>query len=215
LQKINKVLVFFLGIFLILLVVWSITERLRFTAIVIHHSSSAVDNYHSIAAFHQKEKGWRDAAYHLILSNGSTQIPLGFLESTNRYRYLSPSVATKNIYYNLRAIHICVVGDYNRKEMPDLLKAALADAVRQLQSKFGISDDGILFHRDCSSSSCPGRFVTKAGLKQWLIAQTSRCPVAVRRQHEQVIGGVWKLLQLQLIASCRKNLKSWNQFPTL
>jgi hypothetical protein len=180
-------------IFIILAGFWLLGERLRFSAIVIHHSASAVDNYRSIAAYHLKEKGWRDAAYHLILSNGSTDIPLGFLEATNRYRYLSHSTATKNAYYNLRALHICVVGDYDQQEMPDRLKAALADVLRQLQKKYGIADERIMFHRDCSSSQCPGRFITKDRLEQWLAADTSK-PDSLRNQHRQVIGRDWKML---------------------
>ena len=173
---------------------YSISEKLRFNAIVIHHTASAVDNYQSIAVYQRKEHGWRDAAYHLILSNGSTNVPLGFLEATGRYRYLSASVATKNIYYNLRAIHICIVGDYDKHEMPKALQVALVDILRQLQEKYGIADDKILFHRDCSSSSCPGRFITKAKLHQWLASETSKCPFPLSRQHEKVIGGDVELI---------------------
>jgi hypothetical protein len=196
LRTIIKFLGIFLTIFIILFGLWAISEKLRFNAIVIHHSASAVDNYQSIAEFHKNQRGWRDAAYHLILSNGSTEIPLGFLEATSRYRYLSPSVATKNRYYNLRAIHICVVGDYDKQEMPAGLKAALADALRQLQKKYWFADDQILFHRDCSTSACPGRFITKGNVKQWLITETSRCPVPIKIQHEKVLGRDWKLLSL-------------------
>lgn len=192
-QKISKFLGVFLAIFVILIGVWSISERLRFSYIVIHHSASTVDNYQSITAYHRKERGWRDAAYHLILSNGSTDVPLGFLEATSRYRYLSHSVATKSVYHNLRAIHICIVGNYDNQEMPDRLKAALADALRQLQGKYGIADDGILFHRDCSTSACPGRFITKEKLEQWLTSETARCPDYLKVQHRKVIGRDWKI----------------------
>jgi N-acetylmuramoyl-L-alanine amidase len=194
LRRLIKFIGLFLSIFIILIGLWTIPAKLRFNAIVIHHSASAVDNYQSIAEFHKNQRGWREAAYHLILSNGSTDIPLGFLEATSRYRYLSGSVATKNMYYNLRAIHICVVGDYDKQEMPAGLKAALADALRQLQEKFWIADDQTLFHRDCSTSDCPGRFFTKANVKQWLISETSRCPVPIKIQHQKVLGRDWNLL---------------------
>ncbi len=191
-------LVKFLGFCLIFVIVlvalYSISEKWRFNAIVIHHSASAVDNYRSIAEFHRREKGWRDAAYHLILSNGSTAIPLGYLEATGRYRYLSASVATRNIYYNLRAIHICVVGDFDRHEMPEALQAALVDVLRQLQEKYGIAADQILFHRDCSASSCPGRLITKEKLHRWLSTEASQCPLSLRIQHEKVIIGGDRLI---------------------
>jgi hypothetical protein len=193
-----KKLSVFLGLLLIFVMVvltfYAISEKLRFNAIVIHHTASAVDNYHSIAVYQRQEHGWRDAAYHLILSNGSTNVPAGYLEPTGRYRFLAPSVATKNMYYNLHAIHICIVGEYDKHEMPKTLQVALVDVLRQLQEKYGIADDRILFHRDCSSSSCPGRFITKAKLQQWLAAETSQCPVFLSRQHEKVIGGEGELI---------------------
>lgn len=190
----------FLGVLLIILItvagIFMVSEKFRFSAIVIHHSASSVGNYRSIADFHRKEKGWADAAYHLILSNGSTEIPLGFLEASGRYRFLTPSAATRSMYYNLRGLHICVVGDYDRRAMPAALKAALADAVHQLQAKYWIRDDKIMFHRDCSSSSCPGRLVTKEKLQHWLSLETSRCPISLKMQHEKVIGGAWSLIPL-------------------
>ncbi|MFA5110599.1 MAG: peptidoglycan recognition family protein [Desulfobaccales bacterium] len=195
-RRVIKFIGFSLTIFTIFAGFFIISEKFRFNAIVIHHSASSVDNYQSIAEFHRKEKGWRDAAYHLILSNGNTEIPLGFLEATGRYRYLSPSAATKNMYYNWRALHICVVGDYDKHEMPAALKAALADVVQQLQAKYWLAGDKILFHRDCSSSSCPGRLLTKEKLQGWLASETSRCPISLRMQHEKVIGGAWNLIPL-------------------
>ena len=66
----------------------------RFRYIVIHHSASTVDNYASIRSFHMSKHRWGDAAYHLILSNGSTDVPVGYLEATSRYEGLLPSIAT-------------------------------------------------------------------------------------------------------------------------
>jgi hypothetical protein len=188
LRRLIKSVGLFLTISIILLSFLLLSEKFRFNAIVIHHSASAVDNHRSIAGYHRKARGWSDAAYHLILSNGSTDVALGFLEPTGRYRYLSSSVATKSVYYNLRGIHICVVGDYDQHPMPERLQVALVDVVRRLQKKYWISDDHILFHRDCSPTSCPGRFITKTELHHWLAAESSKCPTLLAMQHEKVIG---------------------------
>jgi hypothetical protein len=196
LGRVIKLIGFILIIFVLIAGFVLVSEKFRFNAIVVHHSASSVDNYQSIAEFHRKEKRWGDAAYHLILSNGSTEIPLGFLEATSRYHYLSPSVATKNMYYNLRAIHICVVGDYDKHEMSAALKAALADAVHQLQEKYWIAGDKILFHRDCSTSSCPGRFINKEKLHHWLASEISRCPISIKIQHEKIIDRAWNFMPL-------------------
>jgi len=58
----------------------------RYKWIVIHHSASSHDNLASIRNFHYQRHGWLEAGYHLILSNGSTNIPTGHLEATNRYQ---------------------------------------------------------------------------------------------------------------------------------
>jgi hypothetical protein len=118
--------------FLIILVItigilfYIAVPRYRFQAIIIHHSASARDNYASIKAFHQS-RGWRDAAYHLILSNGSTSVPLGYLEATGRYRLLSYSPATKDGWCNLLGLHLCVVGDYDQGPVPQQLRPPLED----------------------------------------------------------------------------------------
>jgi hypothetical protein len=49
----------------------------RYKWIVIHHSASSHDNLTSIRNFHKQRHGWLEAGYHLILSNGSTNIRAG------------------------------------------------------------------------------------------------------------------------------------------
>ncbi|MCL4503503.1 MAG: N-acetylmuramoyl-L-alanine amidase [Deltaproteobacteria bacterium] len=88
-----KSLSIFLGFLLIfsvaLFALFSLSQNWRFNAIVIHHTASMVDNYRSISTYQRQEHGWSDAAYHLILSNGSTEVPFGYLEATGRYRFMS------------------------------------------------------------------------------------------------------------------------------
>jgi hypothetical protein len=157
---------------------------------VLHHSASWTDNYQSIKNYHMKDRGWRDAAYHLILSNGSTDVPLGYLEATDRYRSLSYSVATKSIKRNLHGLHLCIVGNYHEREVPKKLRASLAYALMCLQRKYKIPDERILFHRECSPSVCPGKYITKAALKRWMNTEAQRCPPLIKKQHHKVIGSV-------------------------
>ncbi|MDI6854097.1 MAG: peptidoglycan recognition family protein [Deltaproteobacteria bacterium] len=179
-----------------LFVLFRAIPRYRFNAIVLHHSASSADNYESIKTFHAGSRGWRDAAYHLILANGSTSVPSGFLEATGRYRLLSYSPATKDHWANLRALHLCIVGNYDNGEVPAGLRSSLAHALRALQEKYGIPDDRILFHRDCNGTACPGRFITKAKLNLWLTKEADKCPPAVRRQQGEVIGSAWTFPRL-------------------
>lgn len=163
--------------------------RHRYDAIVIHHSASTSDNYASIKIYHKKAHGWRDAAYHLILSNGRASVPTGHLEATERYRNLSYSTASKNWRCNLFAIHLCVVGNYQRQPFPLSLKAPLANALRELMDKFGITEERILFHGgDCGKTRCPGRFLDKREIIGWVKDPRLKCADDIRQQHYAAIA---------------------------
>lgn len=168
-----------------------VLPRYRFSSIVIHHSASEVDNYQSIKAYHRKSHGWRDAAYHLILNNGSTQIPLGHMEATGRYRFLAYSLATQSPVHNMTGVHICVVGNYSRHAMPGRLRPALAHAITALQERYHIPNSKILFHRDCSQSECPGTKLHKAEVLLWTKTLAQTCPPAIKRQHESVLSAAY------------------------
>ena len=164
--------------------------RYRFASIVIHHSASEVDDYQSIKAFHQK-RGWQDAAYHLVLSNGSTEVPLGHLEATGRYRFLAYSLATRSPIHNVTGVHLCIVGNYSQHKLPGRLRPVLAHAIAALQDRYHIPDNKILFHRDCSQSECPGRKLRKADVLKWARTLASKCPPATARQHEETLASAF------------------------
>ncbi len=163
---------------------------LRFDAIVIHHSASMHDNYESIKRYHRTERGWRDAAYHLILSNGSTkEVPLGYLEATERYGALRNSRATRSGWCNANAVHLCIVGNYEEQAFPVELRAPLAHALYLLQSRFGIPDERILFHgQDCSPTACPGKHLDKMSLLQWIHDEKLNVSEDIRRQQRAVLN---------------------------
>lgn len=162
--------------------------RFRYDAIVIHHSASEFDNYRTIRDSHQKTHGWRDAGYHLIFSNGKAGIPVGHLEATSRYRYLSYSLATKDVTCNVRGIHVCLVGNYESHSMPTSLRPAVAHAIRSLQQRYKIPDDRILFHgEDCSPSACPGKYMSKPSIRNWVAMLADQCADDVKQQQLGVI----------------------------
>jgi hypothetical protein len=178
-----------LFLMLLNLAAYQLLPRLRFKHIVIHHTASSEENYQSIKDYHAKRHGWQDAAYHLILSNGSTRVPLGYLEATGRYRSLSYSLATRSRYYNLTGLHLCVVGNYSETSMPAELRGPLAHALAVLQQRFHISDGQILFHRDCNDTQCPGLNLSKAQVLNWLGSLADSCPEAIKQQHRRIVGG--------------------------
>jgi len=212
---------FLISILAIAILVYIAVPWYRFNAIIIHHSASNNDNYASIKEFHAKSRGWRDAAYHLILSNGSTYVPTGYLEATGRYHYLSFSPATKDPECNLQALHLCIVGNYNQRELPQKLRAPLAYALRSLQKKYHIRDSRILFHRDCNGTACPGRFISKEKIKDWVDLQADKCLPKIKNQQLEVIDATlmsfnppWRSpLALEIVRfsrSCVRLIPSWS-----
>ncbi|MBI9074519.1 MAG: N-acetylmuramoyl-L-alanine amidase [Desulfatibacillum sp.] len=160
--------------------------KTRFDSIIIHHSASNTDNYESIRRYHAK-KGMGDAAYHLLLSNGSTEVPLGSLEATGRYATLSHALGARSIRHNLTGLHICIVGNYETGQVPDNIKPAIAHAIRGLQKKFGIPDSKLLFHRDIGQTKCPGKYFGKKEFLYWLRTLAGECPPSIAAQQDKVI----------------------------
>ena len=187
---------------------WAILElfpRYRYDAIVLHHSASGHGNYETIRDFHRARfPGVRDAAYHLILSNGRSGVPLGHLEATGRYRNLSYALATKNRRYNARALHVCVIGNYEQGPVPADLRPAIGHALNLLARKYGVPRERILFHRDVGSSVCPGRHITKEAVHAWMDQAAAGCPVDIQAQQAAVVQRVglspWTVPPLLLIA---------------
>lgn len=159
----------------------------RYKWIVIHHSASSYDNLASIRNFHNQRHGWLEAGYHLILSNGSTNIPTGHLEATNRYRLSSYSMASRNPKYNLQGIHLCIVGNYESRPPSDSIISSLVSAINLLQKKYRIPDEHILLHRNIGQTLCPGKHITRDQILFWKSVH-QRLSDDIRIQQRSVIG---------------------------
>ncbi len=125
----------------------------------------------------------------MLLSNGSTDVPRGFVETTRWYRFGLPSLATSNVGCNLTTIQICVVGNYEANDMPEDLKSELANAVAGLQSQYRIPDERVRLHRECSATQCPEKNVTLEGLLAWREKAGSDVDERVARQQLAAIRG--------------------------
>lgn len=183
-RSLSALLLLILGANVLLYQVFS---AYRYRWIVIHHSASPRDNYQCIKDYHQRIHHWRDARYHLILSNGSTDVPEGHLEATGRYRHLSYALATKSKRFNVLGLHLCIVGNYERNAFPEALKSVLGHAVQQLQKTYHIPNDHLLLHRDIGATLCPGKHLTKDKIRSWLEDAAPSCPAPLKMQHNTVI----------------------------
>lgn len=159
----------------------------RFDSILIHHSAGAVGDLDMIRAMH-KRRGWSDAAYHLILSNGSTSVPAGFLQATSHFQTLDISGATRNKLANVRSLHLCIVGNYDQNDVPEQLKPALAHALIALCDEFSIPHGKVIFHRDVNNTACPGKHLIKDEVLSWLENLAESCPDSIKKQQLETIA---------------------------
>lgn len=176
----------------------------RFDAVVLHHSASWQDNYHSIRNFHMKQaSGIKDARYHLIMSNGRAGLPLGHLEATGRYRHLGYSLATRNRLYNLKAVHVCVIGNYDQRPVPGEMQPAIGHALKTISEKYQIPVDRIVFHRDVGKTVCPGRYITRQKVQNWINSASNKLAPEVKIQQRAVIDhagySLWTLPRIFVV----------------
>lgn len=162
-------------------------RQYRFDSVLIHHSAGRVGDLAMIKNMHTK-RGWSDAAYHLILSNGSTTVPAGFLEASGRFASLSYAGATKDRDANLRDLHICIIGNYEDEEMPEALRPPLAHALVALCDEFSIDHNKIVFHNDVGNTACPGKNLIKNDVLSWMDALSDKCPAEIRQQQLDTIA---------------------------
>lgn len=163
-------------------------ERWRFNCIVVHHSATRTGDYAAIKALHAK-RGWNDAAYQLIMSNGSMGLPAGALEASGRYRNLAPGPATRNQPVNLGGLHLCIIGNYQTDPFPEAMKPALGRALRELCRRFHVPQDAehVLFHRDVSPSVCPGKNIRKEEMLRWMHELADQCPPEIAAEQDKVL----------------------------
>jgi hypothetical protein len=189
LPKTVKYLLFTLALLVVAdSLIWGqVLPRLKYRYIVVHHSASRVGDLESIRQLHRQELGHRDAAYHLVLANGSTSVPAGQLQASSRYKHLMYSLASTSLKHNARGIHVCVVGNYEDDPVPENIKGALGNTVKLLQKKFSIPDGNVLLHRDVNATLCPGKSITKQLVLRWAGGSSGAIEPAVKAQQQAVV----------------------------
>ncbi|SKA77677.1 N-acetylmuramoyl-L-alanine amidase [Paucidesulfovibrio gracilis DSM 16080] len=158
----------------------------RFDSVVVHHSATREGDYALIRHLH-KQRGWNDAAYQLVMSNGTRSLPPGALEASGRYRHLLPGPATSNQPANLGGLHLCIIGNYQNDPLPEHMQIALGHVLRELCQKFHISQERVLFHRDVNATLCPGQYIQKEDVLRWMNQKADQCPPDLAKQHKQIL----------------------------
>lgn len=147
----------FLGILFTIGTYWWRERRWRF--ILLHHSAADIGNLKTIRKLHIEERGWPDIAYHFVINNGSRGTTAGEVEISNLWKDRSPNLSTQNNYINRFGIAIVLVGNFEKRPIPELQRAALIHLLARLMKEHKIPINHIIGHRDVQQTACPGKFV--------------------------------------------------------
>lgn len=132
---------------------------MNWKAIMIHHSLTAdgkVVDTQAIRRYHTEILRWSDIGYHFLIENinGEYEVLLG--RPLTRAGAHCPAV-------NRTAIGICCVGNYDLEPPPEnMLHILKKRLILPLSELFGINE--ILYHRDYSRKTCPGKLFERLEL---------------------------------------------------
>lgn len=122
--------------------------------LILHHSAGAAVGaagaaaaLRGIQAFHQREKGWIDVAYHLFMDQDG-----GLWEG----RDLGLAGDTATAYDPAGGLLVCVLGDHERAPPSAAVLAALSAVGPALAGRLGVPAEWAL-HGDLAATACPGR----------------------------------------------------------
>jgi len=129
----------------------------RWKYIIVHHSATQEGSSLQFHRHHQ-EKGWDSVGYHFVIDNGKSGKPDGFIEITPRWLKQQHGAHCKASDMNTVGIGICLVGNFNEREVSPAQMNALVYLVNELRRYYKIPKNNILGHRHVpgSKTDCPG-----------------------------------------------------------
>lgn len=135
----------------------------RWRYIVIHHSAGSYGSVEFIQKVHRERqaKDPIDAIpYHYLVGNGNG---LGMGEIASDYRQTlnvwGAHVSGANPDLNFRGIGICLIGNFEKREVPDKQYDSAVQLTKQLMEKYDISAANVNGHGYFSGerTKCPGK----------------------------------------------------------
>lgn len=149
--------------------------RRPWNTIVIHHSAGEYGNVAFLKKVHQqRQKGdpVDSMAYHFVVGNGKG-MPMGAVDWGLRWRWRlwGAHVSGRNHRANLFGIGICMIGNFEKHNVPEPQYKGLFTLCRQLMGRFNIPLENITLHRALAGEQtlCPGRYFPFQQLKQDLL----------------------------------------------
>lgn len=129
--------------------------------LVVHHSAtSEFATKESIRSIHLN-KGYSDIGYHYFISqeHGSPELIVGRDDHFNGAHTLPDKIKGKKYWIdNWNAIGLCIIGNFEKKEISHELANEAAYAIMLLCNKYKIpiDKDHVVGHREVSQTACPG-----------------------------------------------------------
>ena len=126
--------------------------------IVVHHTAADYATLAGIDRYHRSHFGDPlGAEYHFVINNGKKG-PMGLVESA-RWRYQEPAWHLFKPDNAPRSIAICLIGNFETRELPAPMLDALVDLTKALMREFTIPADKVSTHRvvDEKMTQCPGK----------------------------------------------------------
>lgn len=129
---------------------YAVRDMAKVNTIIIHHSASTGQSINSLAQFHIDARGWPAIAYHFAVGWDGKVYQLN---DVNRKSYHAEG-------WNTKAIGVCLIGNYQKNELPDAALKSTLRLTMYLQDKYRLPV--VLFHRDTKATLCPGDHAVEA-----------------------------------------------------
>lgn len=150
----------------------SLPKSRKWRYIVIHHSGTDEGSSLSFHRAHLK-KGWdKGVGYHFIIDNGSGGKQDGQIEVSPRWIKQEDGAHCKAGGMNIKAIGICLVGNFNNDTITKAQMESLVFLVNMLRENYSIPVRNILRHGHVSGAltDCPGKHFPWERFKKKLYA---------------------------------------------
>jgi len=144
--------------------------RGAWTGIVIHHSGDPAGDADSIHRRHL-DMGFDGLGYHFLIGNGNGMGD-GVVHVGYRWdqQLVGLQIQTPAVSPNERFIHICLVGNGDRRPFTDRQFTCLTNLVQRLQRELRLPASRVFLMRDLAGTmTSPGRYFDAAAFRQLLL----------------------------------------------
>ena len=117
--------------------------------VVVHHSATETGSPELFAKFHVDHRNWPGISYHIVID------AKGIAYRCNKYDVISYHTSGRN----LNAIGICLIGNFEKHEVPKVQIDKLFEILEEIQEHVGPYE--VNWHSKYRATSCPGKHLVK------------------------------------------------------